>query len=263
MSVVTTQCCFRMLHCRSIKMATAIVMVISTHTTRCPLTHKTRLHTDSARSWVHSNFEANKWGCLVFMVRWSVWSCVTFNPGQFWFVQFRSTQTWVEWPSLAMSWMSQDLSIHTEWHKMSASACRDRIIQRACEGPCSSEYQWQKRFLSNAWLSRLTCKSPCPYRLLQMYPFCSVAMNSSQRRATTPIDFCVCHLWPARITLQIYTPPDPEKCFQLPPAGVNLLCWADWNGTPRTLDKATKLRHRATATATAAAAINNIQVWLA
>lgn len=94
-----------------------------------------------------------------------------------------------------------------------------------------------------------------------MHPFCSVAMNSSQWRATTPIDFCVCHPWPARITLQIYTPPDPEKCFQLPPAGVNLLCWADWNETPRTLDKAIKLGHRATATA--AAAINNIQVRLA
>lgn len=44
----------------------------------------------------------------------------------------------------------------------------------------------------------------------------------------------------ARITLQIYTELDPEKCFQLLAAGVNLLCWAYWKWTPRTLNKATK-----------------------
>lgn len=115
--------------------------------------------------------------------------------------------------------------------------------------------------VGDVWFSGLSCESPRLHRLLRLYPFCSVAMNSYRRRATTPIDFCVCHLWPARITLQIYTAPDPEKCFQLPPAGVSLLCWANWNGTPRTLDKATKLRHRATATAAAAAAIDNIKVW--
>lgn len=44
----------------------------------------------------------------------------------------------------------------------------------------------------------------------------------------------------ARITLQIYTELDPEKCFQLLAAGVNLLCWAYWKWTPGTLNKATK-----------------------
>lgn len=159
-------------------------------------------------------------------------------------------QVW-QWAGWVRIWASTLSGIR--WARQNYTTCLWRTVQL-----------WKpvaERFLTNAWLSRLTCKSPCPYRLLQMYPFCSVAMNSSRWRATTPIDFCVCHLWPARITLQIYTPPDPEKCFQLPPAGVNLLCWADWNGTPRTLDKATKLRHRATATA--ATAINNIQVWLA
>lgn len=89
-----------------------------------------------------------------------------------------------------------------------------------------------------------------------------MAINFSRQRATTPIDYCVCHLWSARITLQIYMPPDPEKCFQLPLAGVNPLCWADWNGTRQTLDKATKLHPCATAAVTAIAnAINNIKVW--
>lgn len=135
-----------------------------------------------------------------------------------------------------------------------------KIILCACKVPCSSEI-WIP-VAETIQLARLH-KSPCPRQLPQMPPFCSVAMNFSQRRATTPVDFCVCHLWPARITLQIYTAPDPEKCFQLPPAGVNLLSWPNWNGTPWTLDKATKLRHRATAPVAAPPAINNIKVWMA
>lgn len=59
----------------------------------------------------------------------------------------------------------------------------------------------------------------------------------------------------ARITLQIYTELDPEKCFQLLAAAVNLLCWAYWKWTPQTLNKATKYHYAAAA----AGAMHNVR----
>lgn len=61
------------------------------------------------------------------------------SPLQFWSKPMThlvtlDSQSWsiliflqVEWPSLLMSWMSQDLNIHAEWHKMSTLTRCDRM----------------------------------------------------------------------------------------------------------------------------------------